>query len=153
MDIRIENMREEDLPEVMEIEKMSFSSPWSWHSFLRDINDNSYAMYLTAKYEDKVVGYVGSWLLVDEIHITNLAVAPNYRQQGIATKLITETIRKIKSSKNRELVFISLEVRKSNKPAIKLYQKLGFDKVDIRPEYYRDNQEDALIMRKELDNE
>ncbi len=153
MEVKIEQMTAKDLEQILKIEKESFNSPWSRHSFLRDINDNSYAIYLTAKIKEKVVGYIGTWLLIDELHITNLAVDPEYRQQGIATRLLKKVIRIIKEDNSVALSLITLEVRESNRAAIKLYQKLGFSRIRVRPNYYRDNQENAIVMRKELNNE
>jgi len=136
MEVKIKKMTEKDIDQVLKIEKESFNSPWSRHSFLRDINDNSYSIYLTAQTEDKVVGYIGSWLLIDELHITNLAVAPEYRQQGIATKLLKKVINMVENDSSAQLSLITLEVRESNQAAIKLYQKLGFSRVKMRPNYY-----------------
>jgi len=153
MEVKIEQMTAKNLEQILKIEKESFNSPWSRHSFLRDINDNSYAIYLTAKIKEKVVGYIGTWLLIDELHITNLAVDPEYRQQGIATRLLKKVIRMIKEDNSVALSLITLEVRESNRAAIKLYQKLGFSRIRVRPNYYRDNQENAIVMRKELNNE
>ena len=117
MDIKIEIMKEKDLSEVMAIECKSFSSPWSRYSFLRDINDNPYSLYLSAFYQDKLAGYIGGWLVVDELHITNLAVDPDYRKQGIGTKLIKAIIDLIKEKGFKS---VTLEVRESNQAAINL---------------------------------
>ena len=150
MDINIELMSDEDLSQVMKIEYKSFSSPWSRHSFIRDINENPYSLYLAAYNKDKLVGYIGGWMIIDELHITNLAVDPDYRKQGIATRLIKSTIEIVK---RKDFKSVTLEVRESNQAAINLYHKIGFKQKGRRLQYYKDNNEDALIMRKELNYE
>lgn len=147
MGIVIRKMVEEDLTRVMEIERNSFSDPWSMRSFRREIRENPYALYLSACFDDQLAGYVGGWLITDELHITNLAVDPSYRRLHIAEKLIDELL---KISKRKGIMRATLEVRKSNMPAIRLYTKKGFQPAGIRPRYYRDNMEDALIMWKEF---
>ena len=149
MDLKIDFMKEKNLSPIMKIEEESFPCPWSRHSFLRDINDNPYSLYLIAKVEDKLVGYIGGWIIIDELHITTLAVESNYRHQGIATKLIKEILKIVRG---KEVISVTLEVRKSNQAAFSLYKKLGFTKVGQRPNYYSNNREDALIMRKEINN-
>ncbi|MFW6007211.1 MAG: ribosomal protein S18-alanine N-acetyltransferase [Bacillota bacterium] len=150
MDIKIGLLSEEDLSQVMKIEYKSFNSPWSRHSFLKDINENPYSIYLAAYNGKKLVGYIGGWLVIDELHITNLAVDPEYRKQGIATRLLNTIIEIIKE---KEMIAVTLEVRESNEPAINLYKNNGFIQTGKRINYYQDNGEDALIMRKELENE
>ncbi len=146
MEILIDLMLEDDLEEVMVIERESFSTPWSRHSFLRDIRKNTDSIYLTAYQGRSIAGYIGVWLLRGKIHITNLAVAGKCRRQGVATRLVNEII-------NMARIFgirmITLEVRVSNWPAIKLYEKLEFVPTGYKTRYYSNN-EDALIMRKEL---
>ncbi len=147
MEVKIKNMEKSDLPQVMEIEKRTFSTAWSEESFLRDLRDDFFSIYLSAYYDDQLVGYIGAWLVVDEIHITNLAVAKKYRNRRIGTKLIKELLKRGKKMGMKQAV---LEVRISNQAAINLYNKLGFEKITTRPDYYRDTGEDALIMGKEL---
>lgn len=150
MNIVINRMLESDLPRVMKIERKSFTDPWSLNSFRRELNDNPYALYLSAYLDEKLIAYIGGWLVTDELHITNLAVDPAYRRQGVAGKLLAELI---DLAKKQGIVRATLEVRASNTSAIKLYEKNGFVSVGCRPRYYRNNNEDALIMWKELSNE
>jgi ribosomal-protein-alanine N-acetyltransferase len=146
-EISIVKMEFSHLPQIMEIEKKSFSDPWSRKSFIREITQNHYAHYFVACQEDQVIGYIGGWNVVDELHITNLAVDPAYRRVGVARKLIDKIINEVKEE---GVVKATLEVRVSNKPAISLYEKCGFIAVGKRPRYYINNGEDALIMWKEI---
>ena len=98
-----------------------------------------------AKTATKVVGYVGMWVILDEGHITNLAVDPAYRRKGIGRALLEHLITE---GKKRGVRFLTLEVRSSNLVAQQLYRKLGFYEAGVRPGYYQDNQEDAIIMWK-----
>lgn len=150
MNIIIDLMKEEDLSEVMKIENKSFYAPWSLKTFLYELKDNPYSLYLTAYQDSNLIGYAGGWLLTDRFHITNLAVDEDYRKKGVATALTEEII---KRAGKRGISFITLEVRVSNRTAINLYRKLGFYKKDFFRGYYTNNNEDALLMRKELDNE
>lgn len=149
-DILIEAMTVDDLYQVMKIERDCFSAPWSVRSFLRDIRDNPFAIYLSAHSGSKLVGYTGGWLIDRELHITNLAVDREFRQQGIATELVNKLIY---LSKERDGLQATLEVRNSNTGAIKLYQKLGFQIVGSKPGYYCNDNEDALVMWKKYDQD
>lgn len=148
VDITIDIMTIDDLYQVMKIERECFPAPWSVSSFLRDIRDNLCAIYLSAYVNDKLVGYTGGWLIKRELHITNLAVKKQLRQQGIATELIHELI---SLSKEQGIFHATLEVRKSNTGALNLYQKLGFRIAGCKPGYYSNNNEDALVMWKKID--
>lgn len=146
MQIKVAPMKLEDLNEVLEIEVLAFSTPWSRNSFLYELLENERAFYLTAKNEyGRVLGYVGMWIVFDEGHITNLATHPQYRRQGVARKLMNELIA---ASKERGVRYLTLEVRRTNNEAQELYQKLGFVHMGVRRKYYLDNNEDALIMWK-----
>ena len=142
-DIEIIPIEVSHIDEVVEIENLSFSLPWSRNSFMEEITKNKYARYLTAKIGEKVVGYAGMWKIIDEGHITNIAVHPEYRSQGVGKALLESIIRLAKSEK---ILRITLEVRKSNIIAQALYLKYGFKVEGIRYNYYEDNGEDALIM-------
>ena len=146
MDILIDVMTREDLPQVIKIERSSFSDPWSKKSFLRDIKENPYSLYLTASIGKTLLGYVGGWIMKNRLHITNLAIDSKYRQRGVATSLIEELIN---ISYLQGIDKITLEVRVSNCSAIKLYKKLGFKKVGYKNNYYKNN-EDAMMMWKEF---
>lgn len=136
----------EDLAGVLEIENASFSTPWSRDSFLHELLENERAVYLVAKdAQGQVAGYVGMWVIFDEGHITNVAVHPRFRKRGIGSLLLT---RLVEICRERDVKFLTLEVRRSNVAAQKLYQKQGFVHMGVRRRYYLDNNEDALIMWK-----
>jgi [ribosomal protein S18]-alanine N-acetyltransferase len=141
MDIRF--MTVDDLDAVMEIEHSSFSIPWSREAFYNEIEQNHLSTYLVVEDGERVAGYCGVWLVVDEAHITNVAVLPDYRGQGLGEALM-ERIMKIAKEVGARVM--TLEVRVSNKAAQGLYRKMGFQDGGIRKRYYSDNQEDALVM-------
>lgn len=145
--ITIEPMRLRDLDQVLRIERLSFSSPWSRAAFLSELLENDRARYIVARIGDQVVGYTGMWIVIDEGHITNVAVHPHWRNRGIATQLLGALEEIARANGVRRM---TLEVRKSNVVAHTLYEKLGFRDAGIRRAYYRDNNEDAIIMWKEL---
>ncbi|MCG8513559.1 MAG: ribosomal protein S18-alanine N-acetyltransferase [Halanaerobiales bacterium] len=146
MEIRIAPMKEADLSQVMAIEQKSFADPWTLQSFYREIQENPYSRYLVAYRQERLVAYIGGWLITDQLHITNLAVDPQERGNGLAKKLLDELVR---LSRKEGINKATLEVRVSNDAAINLYRKNGFAIVGRRPKYYINNQEDALIMWKE----
>ena len=137
-----------DLGDIMRIEKLSFTTPWSKQAFLSEMLDNDRAYYLVAKVNDRPVGYIGVWLIAGEGHITNVAVHPDYRGKGIGERLMTAIE---DSPKKRGATRMTLEVRVSNDVAQRLYRKLGYIAAGIRRRYYRDNDEDAIIMWKEIE--
>lgn len=134
----------EDIPEIAALEKVCFKVPWSEKSF-RDEMLNKLAVYLVAKDNGKCIGYAGFWNVSGEGGITNVAVLPEYRRQGVGSMLITEMI---KVSETLKLDLLTLEVRKSNTAAQGLYSKFGFEIIGERKRYYSDNNEDAFIMTK-----
>ena len=140
--IVIERMNFADIENVVEVERNSFTIPWSKESFENELKNNL-ALYLVAKVEEKAVGYVGVWKILDEGHITNVAVHPDYRGQSIGEALISELLSLCR--KDGVLSF-TLEVRKSNIIAQGLYKKFGFTEQGVRKKYYSDNNEDAIIM-------
>lgn len=133
----------EHLDEVMEIERLSFPTPWSRGAYQREILDNSYARYIVALLGGRVVGYAGMWVLMDEAHVTNIAVHPDYRHLGIGERILRELIRRAYAAGADKM---TLEVRVSNVVAQNLYKKLGFAFRGIRRGYYTDTHEDAMIM-------
>ncbi|MGB9814070.1 MAG: ribosomal protein S18-alanine N-acetyltransferase [Thermovenabulum sp.] len=147
-EIEIDLMRVEDLEEVLEIEKRSFTNPWSKYAFLSELNENRFATYIVIRTDGKIVGYGGMWIIFDEAHVTNVAVLPEYRGMGIG-ELIMRTL--IDLAKKRGAIKMTLEVRKSNHIAQNLYTKLGFQPTGIRRGYYSDNNEDAIIMWKDIE--
>ena len=142
----IEPMRLEDLPAVHAIEQASFTSPWPPHAYQSELESNRLAHYLVARVGDAVAGYGGMWLMVDEAHITTFAVHPAWRRQRIGERLL---IAFLDVAVERGAHEATLEVRLSNLPARKLYEKYGFRPVGLRPRYYSDDNEDALIMTTE----
>lgn len=140
--LKIEEMKLDDIDGVFEVEKNCFEDYWSKDSFKKELSNNL-AKYLVAKVDGKVVGYVGIWFVVDEGHITNVAVHENYRGKKIGDKLIKELVQVCKDNK---IVSMTLEVRASNTVAQNLYRKYGFKMAGIRKEYYSNNKEDAIIM-------
>lgn len=133
------------IDEVYNIEAKSFSIPWSKSQFQEEII-NQFAKYFCLKMDNKIVGYVGMWQILDEGHITNVAVLEEYRKCGYGKTLIN---RLIEYAKEKKLIFLTLEVRITNTPAISLYEKCGFKKVGIRKNYY-ENSIDALLMTLDL---
>lgn len=136
----------EHIDEIMVIENLSFKIPWSRQSMEDEIIGNNFACYLCAKLDGKVAGYAGMWQVFDEGHITNIAVHPEFRQSGIGSALLESLI---SHARNLGIGSMTLEVRKSNMPAQKLYRKFKFAEGGFRKAYYADNNEDALIMWRE----
>lgn len=144
--VTVRAMEERDLDRVSEVESLSFSSPWSKDAFAKELEENKLAVYLVAEYDGEIAGYMGMWKVVDEGHITNIAVDPECRERGVGGALLSAMIQKAEELK---LLSMTLEVRASNTKAQKLYEKYGFESVGIRPKYY-ENSEDAQIMWKSL---
>ncbi|MEE3428302.1 MAG: ribosomal protein S18-alanine N-acetyltransferase [Ruminococcus sp.] len=142
----IEELKDNEIQCIAEIEKLSFSKPWSEESIKSSFNSESCKFY-TAK-TDKIVGYIGVSIAADEGYILNVAVHPDFRGQGIGRKLVTFLIEKYGES----LRFITLEVRPSNIAAVKLYTSLGFNKVGERPSYYSNPVENAILLTKYLNS-
>lgn len=147
--IEIIPMTKKHIKEVAEIEKRCFTIPWSKKSFEDELTKNTFAIYVVAvDTENKsLAGYGGMWHVVNEGHITNIAVDPIYRQKGIGKLILNELI---KIAYEKQMIGLTLEVRLNNEPAKNLYKELGFKLEGIRKEYYSDTKEDALIMWKYL---
>ncbi|HZJ58157.1 MAG TPA: ribosomal protein S18-alanine N-acetyltransferase [Clostridia bacterium] len=139
-------MKRGDIRDVLNIEKICFSTPWSYEAFRAELEGNHCARYVVAEQESMVKGYGGMWVILDEAHITNVAVHPHYRGIGIGEAIMRGLI---DTAANLKLGSMTLEVRVSNTIAQNLYKKLGFAGVGIRKGYYTDDGEDALIMWKE----
>ena len=142
----VEPMRSEDLSAVHEIERRSFTTPWPAHAYRTELSTNRLAHYRVVKVDGQVVAYAGLWLMVDEAHITTFAVDPAHRRRGVGERLLLAMLDIAIERGAREA---TLEVRLSNTPARNLYEKFGFRPVGIRPNYYSDDNEDALIMTTE----
>ena len=139
-------MRVADLAAVQLIERSSFTTPWPSQAYRQELESNRLAQYVVALMGAEIVGYGGIWLMVDEAHVTTFAVHPRYRRRYIGERLLLALIDLARARQAREA---TLEVRLSNLPARRLYEKYGFRPVGIRPRYYSDNGEDALIMTTE----
>jgi ribosomal-protein-alanine N-acetyltransferase len=136
-------MRMADVAAVLEIERLSFSSPWPAFAFEQELTANRLAHYRVARLGDRVVAFGGIWLMVDEAHITTFGVHPDYRRRGIGRRLLlqlAEVALELGSAR------MTLEVRVSNEPAQRLYRSFGFVVTGRRVAYYSDDGEDALVM-------
>jgi [ribosomal protein S18]-alanine N-acetyltransferase len=133
----------DDIPAVHRIERASFPVPWPDYAFRQEIETNRLAHYLVVRAGNRIVGYGGLWMMVDEAHITTFAVLPEWRRQGIGARLMLAMMELATGLQAR---VATLEVRLSNDAARGLYARFGFRPVGIRPRYYSDNGEDALIM-------
>jgi ribosomal-protein-alanine N-acetyltransferase len=127
----------------MEIENASFPSPWSFYAFEHDIIHNPHAHYFVLENKNKIIGYAGLWIFETVAHIVNMAVQEDFRQCGHATRLLHYIM---KFGHEYGVERFTLEVRASNIAAMNLYKANGFVDVGIRPRYYQDNREDAIIM-------
>ncbi len=139
-------MNESHVTAVAELEKLCFSAPWSERAIASELQ-NEYSLWLVEEREGVAVAYAGSQSCPPEADVMNIAVAPDYRRQGIGEGLMAALMDALRA---RGMESLTLEVRASNSPAIALYDRLGFAEVGRRPNYYTDPREDALIMRKEL---
>jgi ribosomal-protein-alanine N-acetyltransferase len=144
--LRLRPMTVADLPAVQLIERASFSTPWPPQAYRQELETNRLAHYLVATLGAEIVAYGGVWLMVDEAHITTFAVHPRFRRRRIGERLLLALM---DLSVDRHAREATLEVRLSNLAARRLYEKYGFRPVGIRPRYYSDNGEDALIMTTE----
>ena len=136
-------MRLRDVDAVAEIEKATFARPWSRDSFRQEVTRNAVARYLVAEEDGTILGYAGAWVILDESHITNIAVKEEARGRGIGKKLTAQLLQILS---NLGACYATLEVRVSNERAQNLYKSLGFVSVGKRKRYYEDNGEDAFLM-------
>jgi len=139
-----------DVPVVCEIEKQIFPSPWQPESFLYELGNRNYNISFVGLVGEKIVGYSISYVVYDEYHISNIAVEPGSRRKKIGEIMLTIAL---KIGMEKECQISHLEVRKSNVPAITLYQKYGFQAIGERKNYYQNENEDALLMTKKLSGE
>ena len=144
-DIEICSLKLEHIDRILVIDSLCFPTPWSRESLEKEIENSELTKYVIAKKSGIVIGYAGMWIILDEGHITNIAVHPEYRGIGVGSLLLEALIEicKIEFIKS-----MTLEVRESNARAQNLYKKYGFFQNGIRKGYYRDNKENALIMWK-----
>jgi len=145
--VHVRTMTLDDLSDVLAIDRLSFPIPWSERSYRHELLSNPVSHLLVAddhcENHIALVGYVGFWFIVDEMHISTLAVHPRHRRMGIGTRLLAEAL-----DRGREMggVVATLEVRRSNQAAVRMYKNFGFEIVGRRANYYRDNSEDAWLM-------
>ncbi|MFZ7947046.1 MULTISPECIES: ribosomal protein S18-alanine N-acetyltransferase [Bacillaceae] len=136
-------MREEDIDQVLEVEHASFTTPWSREAFYNELYNNKFAVYIVLEEDGKIIGYCGTWVVIDEAHVTNVAILPEYRGKKLGEALMRKLIAVAREMGARTM---TLEVRVTNHVAQSLYRKFGFQNGGIRKNYYSDNQEDAQIM-------
>ena len=140
--VSVRRMNEMDIDSVLVVEQQSFTTPWSREGFVNEMK-NELSQYLVLVHEGKIIGYAGMWIIVDEAHVTNVAILGEYRGQKLGEKLMTALIER---AKERGALSMTLEVRESNSVAQGLYAKFGFVSRGVRRKYYTDTQEDALVM-------
>jgi ribosomal-protein-alanine N-acetyltransferase len=145
--LEFRSMRHEDIPFVCDIEQEAFTTPWTAGAFHNELTNNQFAHYMIMDVGGEVAGYGGMWLIMDEAHVTNIAVRDIYRGKKLGKRLLEELMR---TASYLGAVKMTLEVRASNHIAQSLYHKLGFESGGIRKGYYTDNREDAIIMWAEL---
>ncbi len=140
--LRFEPLRDSHIPAILEIEKSANSAPWSERSFQNEL-DHKHGIFLVGFLQGQVAAYGGVWLVVDEAHVTTIAVAEAFRRQGIGSRLMVELLQKAKLA---GMVCSTLEVRAGNGGAISMYEKFGYVIATTRKGYYPDNKEDAVVM-------
>ncbi|GLX66297.1 ribosomal protein S18-alanine N-acetyltransferase [Paenibacillus glycanilyticus] len=146
-DLVFRSMTMDDVPAIVAIEHEAFATPWTPEAFKNELTSNMFARYMVMENEGQIIGYGGMWIIVDEAHVTNIAVRADHRGLGLGERLLTELQRTAAYFGANKM---TLEVRVSNEIAQGLYRKLGFKPAGIRPAYYSDNNEDALIMWADL---
>lgn len=143
MTIILRKMALDDIEQVLAIDRMSFSLPWPERSFRFDLTDNPASRCWVAEIDGKVAGMIVAWLIVDEVHVATIATHPDFRRRGIAKKLLAHTLQHLREEGAQSSF---LEVRASNFAAQEMYRKFGYEETGVRPRYYKDNDEDALLM-------
>ena len=138
----ISRMEREHIPEIVELEKLCFSTPWTYENLEEEL-DNKTAYFFVALEDEKLIGYIGVSVVADSCFINNIAVYPEYRRKGVGRALIKMAMLTADAMGTE---FISLEVRESNYPAIALYRSMGFEEMGMRRDFYRRPRENALIM-------
>lgn len=142
MDLEIEKMTSSHIEEIARLEKECFSSPWSEEGLKSELNNN-FARFFVALSGGEIAGYIGSHNVLGEVYITNVAVFPEFRKNGVGKALVEFLVDEMKAEKAE---IVTLEVRKSNFNAISLYEKCGFEKVGERKNFYEKPVEDAILM-------
>ncbi len=141
--LEISRMTLDDIPAVLKIEALSFVSAWPTNAFLNELRDNKLAYYFVGRLDGRIVAYGGIWVILEDSHVTTIAVHPDVRGQRLGEELLVHLL---DEAIERDASWITLEVRESNEVAQKLYRKYGFTIVSTRRGYYSDNDESALVM-------
>lgn len=144
--VLVRDMYLSDMDAVMTIESHSFQTPWSRQAFQTELMENNFASYLVLDFHSRVVAYGGMWIILDEAHVTNVAVHPDFRGHHLGEQMMVGLMERAHALGS---VRMTLEVRRSNAVAQHLYQKLGFIQLGVRKGYYSDPHEDAFIMWKD----
>ena len=137
-----EPLSQEHLDDVVEIEKLSFKTPWTKYAFLHEIEFHG-SVFEIAKIDGRLAGYGGFWLIMDEAHLSNVAIHPDHRRKGLGRMLL---VRLLEQAIARGAARATLEVRRSNEAGLSLYGSFGFEVIGVRKNYYSDENEDALVM-------
>jgi ribosomal-protein-alanine N-acetyltransferase len=148
--VRFRRMRPEDLPRVVEIEKDGFRHPWSRELLQRELSHAWSTVLLAAEdgpHGERIVGFIVYWLVHDEVHVLNIATAREERRRGVGRALMEEAA---DAGRRRGATLATLEVRRSNEAAIALYRALGYRQAGVRPNYYAEEKEDAIVMLLDL---
>jgi ribosomal-protein-alanine N-acetyltransferase len=143
MKLAIRRMTTDDVPAVVELDQKSFSLPWPERSFRFELTDNPASRCWVAELEGQIVGMIVAWLLVDEAHIATIATHPDFRRKGIGKRLLSHALQHLMDEGARSSF---LEVRESNLAAQDMYRKFGYEETGRRRRYYKDNDEDAILM-------
>lgn len=143
MSLVIRKMKVEDVPAAHEIDRLSFTLPWPERSLRFEVSDNPSARCWVAELDGRLVGMLVLWMIVDETHIATLATHPEFRRQGVAKQLLVAALKEAYTEGARSAL---LEVRAGNEAAQGMYRKFGFEEVGRRERYYKDNNEDAVLM-------
>ncbi len=141
--LTISPMKEEDISQVLKIENLSFLDPWTQRMYLAEIKERDDSYFVVSKLGTHIIGYGGFWLVVDEAHLVNIAIHPDFRRQGIGTQIMRYLLNLAKELGAKRA---TLEVRESNLIAQNFYAKFGFIPCALRKKYYPDTQENAIIM-------
>ncbi|HSA06996.1 MAG TPA: ribosomal protein S18-alanine N-acetyltransferase [Candidatus Gastranaerophilales bacterium] len=142
--IKIRKMHKKDIDQIMKIESVSFGNfYWTREAFATEIENNIGYYFVAEAENEQIIGYCGFWLILDEAHVTTIAVHPKYRKQGLGEKLLQKML---ETGYEKEAKWFTLEVRASNVSAQNLYYKYKFKSLGLRRKYYQDNEEDAMIM-------
>jgi len=143
------SMTESEIDEVLAIERQAFADPWNARDFASELKNPRSNVQLLRDLNGTLLGHVVFWIVVDQVEVLDIAVAPEYRRQGYGNRLMD---RVLELSIAKDCRLISLEVRRSNLAAVSLYESMGFKAIAIRPKYYAHDNEDAIVMQRNIDS-